>query len=190
MAQPKAQALDPLAKKDDRVFGSGSATSVAAIHLRRELVELNKHPIEGISVGLVDDSNIFRWAVCITGPPETPYAEGLFQAVLEFSDEYPNYPPRMKFTSEMWHPNIYPDGRVCISILHAPGEDQWGYEQSSERWRPINSVESILICVQSMLGEPNDQSPANVDAAVMWRSNTSEFKKRVARTVRKSQEEI
>lgn len=61
---------------------------------------------------------------------------------------------------------VYPDGKVCISILHSPGDDIYGYEKSEERWRPINSVESVLICVQSMLGDPNDESPANLDAAV------------------------
>lgn len=61
--------------------------------------------IVGISCGLVDESNIFRWQVTITGPDDSPYAEGLFQAILEFNDEYPNQPPKMQFTSEMWHPN-------------------------------------------------------------------------------------
>jgi len=58
------------------------------------------------------------------------------------------------------------DGNVCISILHEPGADKWGYEKASERWLPVHTVESILISVISMLADPNDQSPANVDAAV------------------------
>jgi len=57
-------------------------------------------------------------------------------------------------------------GDVCISILHPPGEDQWGYEQASERWLPVHTVESILVSVISMLSSPNDESPANLDAAV------------------------
>lgn len=57
----------------------------------------------------------------------------------------------MIFTCEMFHPNIYPDGRVCISILHAPGDDPTGYETSAERWSPVQSVEKILLSVVSML---------------------------------------
>jgi ubiquitin-conjugating enzyme E2 G1 len=57
-------------------------------------------------------------------------------------------------------------GEVCISILHPPGEDAWGYEQASERWLPVHTVESILVSVISMLSSPNDESPANIDAAV------------------------
>ena len=58
------------------------------------------------------------------------------------------------------------NGNVCISILHEPGDDKWGYEKASERWLPVHTVETILISVISMLADPNDESPANVDAAV------------------------
>jgi ubiquitin-conjugating enzyme E2 G2 len=53
----------------------------------------------------------------------------------------------MKFVSEMWHPNVYANGDVCISILHAPGADPNLYETDSERWTPSQSVEKIL-CVR------------------------------------------
>jgi len=42
---------------------------------------------------------------------------------------------------------VYPDGKVCISILHPPGEDEFGYEKASERWSPIHTVETILYVV-------------------------------------------
>lgn len=83
--------------------------------------------------------------------------------LIYFSSDYPLNPPKMSFLCEMFHPNIFPDGRVCISILHSPGDDPLGYESSSERWSPVQSVEKILLSVVSMLAEPNDESPANVD---------------------------
>lgn len=90
----------------------------------------------------------------------------------------------------MWHPNVYEDGRVCISILHPPGEDEFNSQESAdERWRPILGVEQILVSVISMLSDPNDESPANLDAAVMWRNDRNAFKKKVRQVVRKSQEE-
>ena len=46
---------------------------------------------------------------------------------------------------------VYPDGRVCISILHTPGEDPLGYESATERWSPVQSIEKILLSVVSML---------------------------------------
>lgn len=81
---------------------------------------------------------------------------------------------------------VYANGVVCISILHPPGDDPNHYEQASERWSPIQSVEKILISVMSMIAEPNDESPANVDAARMWRERRSEFESRVKADVRKS----
>ena len=107
---------------------------------------------------------------------------------MSFPDDYPNKPPTVRFTSEMWHPNVYKDGRVCISILHDPGEDPHGYEEAGERWRPVHTVESILLSIISMMSSPNDESPANIDAAKMFREEYPEFKKKVARIVRKSQE--
>ena len=83
---------------------------------------------------------------------------------------------------------VYDDGRVCISILHSPGDDPHGYETAAERWSPVHSVESIILSIISMLSSPNDESPANVDAAKQWREDRDGFKKRVARIVRKSQE--
>ncbi|KAJ4461483.1 putative Ubiquitin-conjugating enzyme E2 7 [Paratrimastix pyriformis] len=169
---------------------AAAGRSQAALILAKQLQGLQKHPIEGISVGLIDDDNIFRWQICIVGPPQSMYDGGIFQGVMEFPPEFPNKPPSITFTSQMWHPNIYSDGRVCMSILHPPGDDEWGYESSAERWRPINSVESVLISLLALLSDPNDESPANVDASVMWRNNKPEFRRRVAHTVRLSQEAL
>lgn len=163
-------------------------TDQASLLLRKQLKDLTKNPVEGFSAGLLDDSNLFEWAVTILGPPDTLYEGGFFNAVLKFPKDYPQSPPDCRFTSEMWHPNVFPDGRVCISILHPPGDDQYGYEQANERWSPVHSVESIVLSIISMLSSPNDESPANIDAAKQWREDKDGFKKRVARIVRKSQE--
>ncbi len=69
------------------------------------------------------------------------------------------------------------------------GDDKWGYEDASERWLPIHTVESIIISVISMLSSPNDESPANIEAAKEWREDPPAFKKRVQRCVRRSLEE-
>lgn len=92
----------------------------------------------------------------------------------------------MKFECDMFHPNVYPDGTVCISILHAPGDDPNMYELASERWSPIQSVEKILISVMSMLAEPNDESGANIDACKVWRDNRAEYDRIVRRNVRRT----
>jgi len=177
-----------------QVSSGGAATNMAqgALLLAQQMKELNKadNGSQMFSCGFEDPDNPFKWEITIFGPPGTPYESGLFKAQMTFPPEYPNLPPKLIFTSEIWHPNIYGDGKVCISILHTPGEDSYGYEHADERWRPIHTAESILLSVISMLGEPNCESPANIDAAKMFRDNYKEFEKKVRRCVRKSQDDF
>lgn len=180
--------------------------SVASKRLFQEYKQLTVSPPDGITAGPVNEDDLFQWEALIQGPEGTPYEGGVFPAELKFPKDYPLMPPTMKFSCDIWHPNgkrplpqhpphilseaddllVYPNGVVCISILHPPGEDPNHYEQASERWSPIQSVEKILISVMSMIAEPNDESPANVDAARMWRERKAEFDKRVRTDVRRS----
>lgn len=163
--------------------------NVARELLKKQLIELNKDDSSGFSVGLEDDSNFFKWRVTFEGPTDSLYEGGLFTALLTFPEDFPNAPPEMKFETEFFHPNIYPDGKVCISILHAPGTDRFNeMETADERWRPILGVESILVSVLSMLVDPNVNSPANMDAAVMYKDSYDEWKKKVKKLTRKSVE--
>lgn len=186
------RSLCPVLRKPRRQPGplAGRMTELqSALLLRRQLAELNKNPVEGFSAGLIDDNDLYRWEVLIIGPPDTLYEGGVFKAHLTFPKDYPLRPPKMKFITEIWHPNVDKNGDVCISILHEPGEDKYGYEKPEERWLPIHTVETIMISVISMLADPNGDSPANVDAAKEWREDRNgEFKRKVARCVRKSQE--
>eukprot|EP01080_Neovahlkampfia_damariscottae_P005417 gene5417-9230_t len=165
---------------------SNSTSRKATLILAKQLKELQKNPVEGFSAGLVDESNLFEWDLLVYGPPETMFEGGLWKASLSFPSDFPDNPPVMKFKTEIWHPNIYKDGKVCISILHASGDDEYGYEKSSERWNPILSVEAILLSVISMLAHPNIESPANIDAATQFRDDPKGYKKKVKKIVEKS----
>lgn len=154
--------------------------------LAQEYSELSKNSPEGVAAGPINDDNLFEWEALIAGPKDTCYDGGCFHARLSFPKDYPMNPPKMKFTHPLYHPNIYPDGTVCISILHPPGEDRFGYEKSCERWSPVQSVEKILLSVISMLAEPNDESPANIEAAKLFRANIDIYNKKVDSCVRHS----
>ncbi|KAL1991953.1 hypothetical protein VTN49DRAFT_5261 [Thermomyces lanuginosus] len=162
-----------------------SSASVAQKRLFHEYKNLATNPPEGITAGPVNEDDMFHWEAVIQGPEGTPYEDGVFVAELKFPKDYPLSPPTMRFLGGVWHPNVYPNGTVCISILHPPGDDPNHYEHASERWSPIQSVEKILISVMSMLAEPNDESPANVEAAKMWRERRDEYNKRVREEVRR-----
>jgi len=144
-----------------------SSPSIKALQL--EYNKLQKEPVEGFTVKLDDDSNLYKWHVGIFGPPDTLYEGGYFKADMEFPTTYPFAPPKVRFLTKMWHPNIYENGEVCISILHPPTEDPQSGEHPSERWNPTQNVRTILMSIISLLNEPNCSSPANVDASVMYR---------------------
>ncbi|KAL3317816.1 Ubiquitin-conjugating enzyme E2 R2 [Cichlidogyrus casuarinus] len=160
--------------------------STAIRALQKELKSLIAQPVEGFSVKLVDESNLFVWDVAIFGPPQTIYEGGYFKARLFFPPEYPYLPPTMKFITRMFHPNIYENGDVCISILHAPGEDPRSGEMASERWSPVQNVRTILLSVISMLNEPNIHSSAHINASTAYRDwrESNGLKADYERTVR------
>ncbi|KAF1981361.1 ubiquitin-conjugating enzyme [Aulographum hederae CBS 113979] len=169
---------------------SSSSAAAAAVRLSRELrtMQSSNDGIEGVSVGLVDD-DVFKWEVMLMINDDCEfYGGGFFRARLVFPPDYPSSPPSLTFMTPVFHPNIYPNGEVCISILHPARDDPHGYESASERWNPVQTPWSILLSVISMLNDPNDESPANVEAAKMWREDRKEFGRRVRRCVRDSQE--
>merc|ERR1711966_218132 len=153
---------------------SAMQSAMASKALSRELMRLTQDPVPGFTVEPSSD-DLFTWMVGIFGPPDTIYTGGYFKAKLKFPETYPMEPPEMKMTPTLWHPNIFENGKLCISILHPPGDDPTSGELASERWNPTQSVSTVLLSVISMLNEPNISSPANVDASVMYRNNREAY---------------
>ena len=109
---------------------------------------------------------------------------------MTFNNDYPMKPPSFKFLRPIFHPNIYSDGRVCISILHAPGDDEMSGESANERWNPLHNPESILRSILVLLDSPEISSPANVDASVLYRKDREAFKKKAREDVELSKMDI
>ncbi|KAF8797078.1 Ubiquitin-conjugating enzyme E2 1 like protein [Argiope bruennichi] len=133
---------------------------------------LQEDPPAGVS-GAPTDNNIMIWNAVIFGPHDTPFEDGTFKLTLEFTEEYPNKPPTVRFVSKMFHPNVYADGSICLDILQ-------------NRWSPTYDVSAILTSIQSLLDEPNPNSPANSLAAQLYQENRREYEKRVATIVEQS----
>lgn len=149
---------------------SGPSAQTSAIRaLQLEYKGIVEEPIEGFRVKLLNDDNLFDWEVAIFGPPDTLYQGGYFKAHIRFPTDYPYSPPTVRFQTKVWHPNVYENGDLCISILHPPVDDPQSGELPCERWNPTQNVRTILLSVVSLLNEPNTSSPANVDASVMYR---------------------
>ena len=162
--------------------------TVAVKRLTTEYKKLTQDPPAGITAGPVSENDLFVWEAVLIGPEGTEYEGGILTARLTFPADYPMSPPKMTFTCPMWHPNIYANGDVCISILHPPTEDPTHYESISERWSPVQNIEKILLSVQSLLSNPNCESPANVDAAVMYRTKRDMYNKKCKECVEQSKE--
>ncbi|KAJ3022094.1 hypothetical protein HKX48_007027 [Thoreauomyces humboldtii] len=147
------------------------------------------NPVPGFRVGMQED-NIFVWEVGIIGPLGTSYEGGYFLATIKFPQDFPFNPPSFTFLNGFYHPNVYEDGRLCISILHPPGDDEMSGESAAERWNPTQSVESILLSVISLLNDPNTSSPANVDASIQFRKDPQAFAEKVRTLVERSKKDI
>lgn len=109
---------------------------------------------------------------------------------MTFPNNYPYAPPTFKFKNPIYHPNIYSDGKVCISILHPAGDDQMSGEHATERWTPLRNVESVLLSVLLLLDNPEVSSPANVDAGVLYRNDKAAYIRKAAADVERSKQDI
>jgi len=142
--------------------------------LMRDFKRMQTDPPAGVSASPISD-NVMTWNAVIIGPADTPFEDGTFRLVMHFEEQYPNKPPGVKFISQMFHPNVYATGELCLDILQ-------------NRWSPTYDVAAILTSIQSLLNDPNTSSPANVEASTLYKENKREYVKRVRETVEKSWE--
>ena len=154
----------------------GVMSTPARKRLMRDFKRLQTDPPAGIS-GTPSESNIMAWHAVIFGPEGTPWEGGTFKLTIAFSEEYPNKAPVVKFVTKMFHPNVYNDGSICLDILQ-------------NQWSPIYDVGAILTSIQSLLCDPNPNSPANSEAAALYNENRRAYNKRVAAVVEDSWLEI
>ena len=121
--------------------------------IQKELGQINKNfddlNEKGIiSAGPIDDSDMFKWEAEISGPEDTPYESGTFGLKIDFPKDYPFKPPRIVFTTKIFHVNIHFDGRICcesFGLLH-------------DQWAPDVALSDILIEIINLLKFPNFQT--------------------------------
>ena len=147
------------------------------LRLSREYQKLLTDPIDNVTFH-VNDSDLLNWRFTILGPHESPYEGGIYEGKITFPSDYPTKPPKVQFITKLFHPNVYNDGNLCISILHE-GNDLTGYEHEIERWRPIQNVRTIFLSIISLLNDSNPDSAANIDAAKMLREDKKAYYKKI-----------
>lgn len=133
----------------------------------------------------------------ISGTEETPW-EGLkYKCKLEFPQNYPNSPPEAFFITRIEHPNVYrcrmdndddsdesdsdeekeKDQEVCISILHDSGDDM-SDEPLEIQWSAAQTIPNIIMSIRALFDAPFCDSPANVDAKLLYENDVKKLKEK------------
>ena len=112
--------------------------------------------------------DLFQWQCGIPGKKDTLWDGGNYTLTMQFNDDYPTKPPKCQFSKGFFHPNVYPSGTVCLSILN-----------EQEDWRPAITIKQILLGIQELLDNPNEKSPAQEEAYHMYIKDKESYKKRV-----------
>jgi len=113
--------------------------------------------------------------VGIPGKTGSDWEGGLYKVSMEFSEEYPSKPPKCKFTPPLFHPNVYPSGTICLSILN-----------EEEGWRPAITLKQMVLGIQDLLDDPNPNSPAQSEAYNLYMRNKTEYSRRVRSEAKKN----
>nr|CAD7405796.1 unnamed protein product [Timema cristinae] len=101
--------------------------------------------------------NLMNWECAIPGKKSTPWEGGLYKLRMIFKEDYPSSPPKCKFEPPLFHPNVYPSGTVCLSLL-----------DEEKDWRPAITIKQILLGIQDLLNEPNIKDPAQAEAYTIY----------------------
>lgn len=118
------------------------------------------------------------WDVCFYLRDENSlYKDKVLLAEMEFPEQYPLRPPKVTFLNKMFHPNIYPNGKVCISILDEDVAGPLGCGAPEDRWAPVQNIRTVLLSLVILLENPNIDSPADVDASKLLRDDPEKYKK-------------
>jgi ubiquitin-conjugating enzyme E2 D/E len=128
----------------------------------RELAEIRNDPPLNCSAGPVDDADIYNWDGVMFGPADSPYAGGVFKVNIQFPIDYPFKPPRIIFTTKIYHPNINTQGFICLDIL-------------KQNWSPALTISKVLLSILSMLTDPNPKDPLMPDIAHQYMTDKAGY---------------
>lgn len=120
----------------------------------------------GIVCCQADDNEAGHLEATIDGPPDTPYEGGRFRVDLRLPARYPFEPPTLRVLTRIFHPNIDPQGRVCLSAIQLPPKGTW---------KPALNVCSVLTSLRAIIAQPTADDPLMADVAELLQNDRAEF---------------
>ena len=135
---------------------------MALKRLQKELLDIGKDPPGNCSAGPVSEKEMLSWVATIMGPEGSPYAGGLYQLKILFPTDYPFKPPKISFSTKIYHPNINSAGNICLDIL-------------KDQWSPALTITKVLLSISSLLTDPNPDDPLVPDIAQLYKTNRGKY---------------
>jgi ubiquitin-conjugating enzyme E2 N len=129
----------------------------------KEIDRLNKNSPPGMSI-VVDKDNIRYIKIALNGPDGSPYQGGVFKLEMYLGESYPMQPPKVRYLTKIYHPNVDKIGRICLDIL-------------KDKWTPALQIQSVLLSLQVLMGNPNVDDPLDEQVASHWRANRKDAEK-------------
>ncbi|XP_039272881.1 ubiquitin-conjugating enzyme E2 D2-like [Styela clava] len=134
---------------------------MALKRIHKEFKDFEKDPPAQCSAGPVGE-DMFQWQASIAGPSDTPFQGGLFFLSIHFPTDYPFKPPKVAFTTKIYHPNINNNGSICLDILRS-------------QWSPALTISKVLLSISSLMCDPNPDDPLVPEAARLYKTDRSKY---------------
>ncbi|CAO2623237.1 Ubiquitin-conjugating enzyme E2 D4 [Lemmus lemmus] len=135
--------------------------TMALKRIQKELLDLTHDPPAQCSAGPVGE-DLFHWGATIMGPEDSPYQGGVFFLVINFPSDYPFKPPKITFTTRIYHPNINRKGNICLDIL-------------GSEWSPALTISQVLLSVGTLLCNPNLDDPLVPEIAQVYLKDKTKY---------------
>ena len=135
--------------------------TMALKRIQKELIDLGRDPPVNCSAGPTNEQDQFHWQATIMGPDDSPYTGGVFFLNIHFPPDYPFKPPKVTFTTKIYHANINSNGSICLDIL-------------KDQWSPALTISKVLLSISSLLTDPNPDDPLGPEIANIFKSNKAQ----------------